>query len=181
MTEKKNDTFKKKTDKPSAVRRNYVASLSKIMPSLTRKVTSKQGMAFGALINDWAHIMGPYYSELMIPVKLAFPPKKKNGGTLHIKTTSAASMEIQHLEKQLIERVNSFFGYRAIEKFRIIHDSSALRHRKESVKASPRPLTKNEKDRIEAQTMNSVSTVEDEELKEILSRLGRAIMEKNKR
>lgn len=166
--------------KPSERRRYHATTLSKIMPSLTRKVTSKQGMLFGAMINDWTSIMGSYYSQIMVPVRISFPPKKKTGGTLWIKTTSAASMEIQQLQQQLIERVNGFFGYGAIEKFRIIHDSSALRHRQETVKKSTKHLSPKQQQDIQQQTTSTLKDIEDPELKAILERLGKAVFTKNK-
>ena len=41
--------------------------------------------------------------------------------TLHVNVTPAAAVEFQHFQNKIIEKINSFFGYKAIHKIKIHH------------------------------------------------------------
>ena len=44
------------------------------------------------------------------------------GGTLHVRVGSGAlALELQHLEPVVIERINTYFGYRAVERLKLVH------------------------------------------------------------
>ena len=45
---------------------------------------------------------------------------QKKGATLVLRVEGPAALEVQHQAPQIIERINSYFGYRAIEDIRIL-------------------------------------------------------------
>jgi hypothetical protein len=45
-------------------------------------------------------------------------------GTLTLKVQSSQATRLQHLEPQLIERINGYFGYRAIARLRLLHGAA---------------------------------------------------------
>jgi hypothetical protein len=51
-----------------------------------------------------------------LPESIRFPAGKKAGGTLTLLVEGAHAPLIQHLGPMIIERVNRFFGYQAIER-----------------------------------------------------------------
>ncbi|BAI75350.1 hypothetical protein AZL_c00570 (plasmid) [Azospirillum sp. B510] len=144
------------------------------VPEVAGKVLGKRGLAFGALITDWPSIVGHQLSLRTAPDKLSFPRGKREEATLHIRAMGAIALELQHLEPQIIERINSFFGYRAVAKIKLIH--AALPSAPSPV-VRPRALTMDEETGITAAT----ATVEDEELRATLERFGRSLMARPKR
>jgi hypothetical protein len=137
--------------------------LSRIVPKVAGKALGKKGMAFGTLITDWATIMGPELARSTLPQKLAFPPGLKEGATLHLKVSGSAALDVQHAEPQLIERINAFFGYRAVSRIRIIQGPIPGAPRRPKVQ---RPMTPEEEAGIQLVT----SPIEDDDLRESLAR-----------
>lgn len=133
------------------------------------KALGKRGLAFGALITDWPSIVGQQLSLRTAPDKLSFPRGKREDATLHIRAMGAIALELQHLEPQIIERINSFFGYRAVVKIRLIHAAPVAAPRP-SVRQ--RPLTVDEEQTVATTT----ATIEDEELRATLERFGRSLL-----
>lgn len=142
--------------------------LAKIVPKVAGKALGKRGMAFGTLITDWPTIMGPDLARSTLPQKLAFPPGQREGATLHLKVSGAAALDVQHSEPQVIERINAFFGYRAVDRIKLIQGPLPGAPRRPKVQ---RPMTPEE----EAGIQRAAGPVEDPTLRDALVRLGRAI------
>ena len=78
------------------------------------------------------------------------------------------AVDIQHFAPQLIERINSFFGYQAVARLKLIH---AVRPNRSPRGPSLRPLSAGETAAIDA----AVSTLPDQALAETLARFGRTL------
>lgn len=92
-------------------------ALGTVMPKAASPVLRKRGFAQGAIVGRWSEIVGPTLSTQCIPERLVFPRDGQAGGaTLHIRAAGAMALELQHLAPIVIERVNGFFGYAAVEK-----------------------------------------------------------------
>lgn len=81
------------------------------------------GMAFkrfgfvqSAIVSRWAEIVGDRYAKVSSPESIRFPTGKKSGGVLTLLVEGAHSPLLQHLSPLIIERVNRFFGYEAINR-----------------------------------------------------------------
>ena len=61
-------------------------------------------------------IVGERYAKVSSPESIRFPPGKKAGGVLTLLVEGAHAPLIQHLAPMIIERVNRFFGYAAINR-----------------------------------------------------------------
>ncbi|RZM11546.1 MAG: DUF721 domain-containing protein, partial [Sphingomonas sp.] len=53
------------------------------------------------------------------PESIRFAPGKKDGGTLTLTCHGAHAVMIQHIQPEIIERVNRFFGYPAVARVAI--------------------------------------------------------------
>ncbi len=92
-------------------------ALGALMPKAASPVLRKRGFAQGAIVARWSEIVGVALAEQCVPERLAFPRDDKAGGaTLHIRASGALALELQHLAPIVIERVNGFFGYPAVER-----------------------------------------------------------------
>ena len=74
------------------------------------------GFVQGAVVSRWAEIVGERYAKVSTPESIRFPGGKKSGGTLTLSVEGAHAPLMQHLAPLIIERVNRFFGYEAVNK-----------------------------------------------------------------
>ncbi len=140
------------------------------MTSIAGKALGKHGMAFGSLLADWSSIMGPRLAEQTSPLKLVFPKGKREDATLHLRVTSPAALLLQHEEPQLLERINAFFGWRAVARLKLVHGAPALK-----INWKPAPAPKRLTPQQEAELKGRTAGLESPDLRDALERLGRAI------
>ncbi|HEX2580973.1 MAG TPA: DciA family protein [Dongiaceae bacterium] len=105
--------FRDRGKGPAALR----AQVDKIVVA----ATGERSFALAGLLAHWKDIVGPEDAGQIMPLSLRFPTGKQADGTLSVRCTSALAVELQHRTGQLIERVNGYFGYRAVTRLRIEH------------------------------------------------------------
>ena len=74
------------------------------------------GFVQSSIVSRWAEIVGERYAKASTPESIRFPAGKKAGGVLTLLVDGAHAPLIQHLAPLIIERVNRFFGYAAINR-----------------------------------------------------------------
>lgn len=74
------------------------------------------GFIQSAIVSRWPEIVGERYAKVSSPESIKFPVGKKAGGVLTLLVEGAHAPLIQHLAPMIIERVNRFFGYAAINR-----------------------------------------------------------------
>ena len=74
------------------------------------------GFVQGSIVSRWAEIVGERYAKVSSPESIRFPAGKKAGGVLTLLVEGAHAPLIQHLTPMIVERVNRFFGYAAINR-----------------------------------------------------------------
>ena len=74
------------------------------------------GFVQSSIVSRWAEIVGERYAKVSCPESIKFPTGKKGGGALTLLVEGAHAPLIQHLAPMIIERVNRFFGYAAINR-----------------------------------------------------------------
>jgi hypothetical protein len=138
------------------------------MPDLLGTVldpaSRRRGLAEVRVLTDWPNIVGEILAARCQPVKLT--GGGGDGGILHIHVAGSAALELQHSEPQLLERINSYFGYQAIARLRLIRAPLALPRR--SPAAATPPLDAATRAEIEA----VVQPVADDALRAALAGLG---------
>lgn len=93
-----------------------------------------------SIVSRWCEIVGERYANFSCPESIKFPAGKKAGGVLTLAVDGAHAPLIQHLTPMIVERVNRFFGYQAIN--RIVFRQGklpALAKRPERPKLGPVP------------------------------------------
>ena len=143
-------------------------SLGSAASKVAAPVLGRRGFGEAQMVLAWASVVGDGLAGETQPVKLSFGRGERANGTLHLRVTSGAALAVKHLEPLLIERVNAFFGYRAVGRL-------ALRQGPLPVKPpppEPRALTPAEEQRLASVT----APIEDEALRTALARFGRAML-----
>ena len=122
------------------------------------------------IISLWEEMVTPRLAKETVPQKLTFPKGRKSGGTLRIRAPAPLATELQHKEPIILDRINSFFGYKAVEKILIKHGNSidALPGHKH---AKIRPLDIKTTQKIESMTLN----IQHSELRKALTALGKTL------
>ncbi len=68
----------------------------------------------------WREIVGDTLGHMTRPEHYQPGQGAANNGVLTVRVAGAFGLDIQHLEPQIIERVNGYFGYRAIARLKIV-------------------------------------------------------------
>lgn len=93
-----------------------------------RQVGSKRGFAELRLLTEWPVIVGDALAAGCRPVKVGYASRTASlGATLHIAADGPRAIEVMHQKEQIIERVNQFYGYRAVSRLRIDQSQSPAR------------------------------------------------------
>lgn len=101
------------------------------VPGLTKKAFEKYGFAAATLLTDWETIVGREMASYTSPERLkwprmtgasgdADPDAARPGGTLHLRVDPARALDVEYRARQIAERINAYFGYRAVETVRLI-------------------------------------------------------------
>jgi hypothetical protein len=151
-------------------RRGRLRALAAEVPRIAGAVLGKHGFAEAQLIAQWAAIVGEDIAQAISPEKLSFGRGERREGTLHLRVTPALALEIQHREPVLLERINAFFGYRAVARLALRQAPPAGATRR--LPPRPRPLDGSERRWLDRR----LADIEDPELRAALERLGEAVV-----
>jgi hypothetical protein len=74
------------------------------------------GFVQSSIVSRWSDIVGERYAKVSSPESIRFPSGRKSGGALTLLVEGAHAPLIQHLAPIIMERVNRFFGYEAVNR-----------------------------------------------------------------
>jgi hypothetical protein len=100
-------------------------AVGSFVAGLAGKAFAKYGFATAGLITDWAAIAGQDLALYTRPERLRWPPAardgaRRQGATLLLRVDAARGLEVQFKARQIIERINGYFGYAAVAELRIL-------------------------------------------------------------
>jgi len=146
--------------------------LSALAARAARSAFARKGFGAGEVLTRWPAIVGPTVAQHTVPERLVFPPGQRTDGVLHVTVASGGfATELQHLEPLVLERINGFFGYRAVTRLRLYQRPlPAMPRRRERPAATP--LSPGDRERLD----NALSGTRDARLKAALEALGREIL-----
>lgn len=115
---------------PPVARYVAVKTVGSFVPTLTRKAFEKFGFSTATLITDWARIAGADMAAYTVPERLKWPrgaegwadesDGARRGATLHLRVDPARALDVEYRTRQITDRINAYFGYRAVEAIRLI-------------------------------------------------------------
>jgi len=145
-------------------------SIALSVSKVAAPVLGRRGLAEAEMILGWAAVVGEDLARDTLPIKLAFGKGERTDGTLHLKVVSAAAPEVRHREPQIVERINGFFGYRAVARLKLTQ--GPLPNAPVPGPKPPRPLARAETNAL----ARSLDGIVDPELKAALERWGQAVL-----
>ena len=141
--------------------------VSEFLPVAGGAAFRRFGFVQSSIVSRWREIVGARYAAVSSPESIRFPPGKKSGGVLTLIVEGAHAPMMQHVAPAIVERVNRFFGYPAVE--RIVFRQGIV----QAEKARSRPASSLRP--IPAELGDSLREVSDPELRACLESLARGL------
>jgi hypothetical protein len=154
-------TFRKRGARP----------LADLVAAPIAEALQKAGFAATEVVTRWDEIVGDDLARRCAPVKIAWPRRMQGvaepePGTLHVRVEAPFALEVQHLAPVIIERVNTFFGWRCVAAMRLTQVPMTPKRRTAAQTRGPA-----DERRLEA----ALKGFEDENLRRVIERFGRAV------
>jgi hypothetical protein len=161
-------TRKKAAEAPRANRARAVADM---LPAVGGAAFRRFGFVQSSIVSRWGEIVGERYAGVSSPESIRFPVGKRSNGVLNLVVEGAHAPMMQHVAPVIVERVNRFFGYPAIERVQFRQGLVRVARAAASRQAPPslRP--------IPADLGDSLRAIADPELRACLESLARGVAE----
>ena len=142
---------------------------SSSVPKTLKKYLRKGGYNYSNIIDNWTKMVSKKISDSCYPVNLKMG-KEMSDGILILNVTHGKEIEIEYKKQEIIDKINSFFGYNCISKvnLRIVQDK--LQSKDKSFK----------KIKNFSKIEEKMNKIKDDTLKSSLSNLLKAFNENNK-
>ncbi|HEX8641066.1 MAG TPA: DciA family protein [Allosphingosinicella sp.] len=143
-------------------------AVSDLLPEVGGAAFRRFGFVQSAIVSRWREIVGERYAAVSSPECIRFPHGRKSHGTLTLVVQGAHAPMMQHVAPAIVERVNRFFGYAAVE--RLSFRQGIVQVEKAKPRAAPPSLRP-----IPAELGDSLRAVADPELRACLESLARGL------
>ena len=106
-------------------------SFKDTLPKNIKKIIKKKGHIFSETLNNWKYIVGDELFQICYPK--SFKNSNKFGAsTLQVMVKRGHEIDIEYSKKDIINKMNSFFGYMVVEKLKFISfDDAQTKFKKE--------------------------------------------------
>ena len=139
------------------------------IPKTLKKHLKKGGYNYSNIIDNWTRMVEKKISDACYPVTVKMGKEMKDG-TLVLNVIHGKEMEIEYEKKEIIDKINSFFGYNCISFVTLKIVQNTIENKKKSY-SKIKDFSKIE------ENMNKVNN---SELKSSLSNFLKAFNERNK-
>ena len=129
-------------------------------PLKARGIINKKGQIFSETLDNWKFIVG---DELF---KVCYPKSFKSANRMSLSILSIMikrghEVDVEYSKKNIIEKMNKFFGYKVADKIKLITFEGDQKRFKEKIT----------KDLINNQYINKISSIKNEKIKNSLLEL----------
>ncbi len=94
-------------------------NIADLMPEIGRAAFRRFGFVQSSVVTRWPEIVGPVHARVCSPEAIRFPPGEKSEGILQLVVKPAHAPLIQQVTPEIIDRVNRFFGYKAVARVKL--------------------------------------------------------------
>ena len=103
---------------------------SSSIPKTLRKHLKKGGYNFSKIVDNWTNIVSKNISDACYPITVKMNKEMKNGN-LVLNVIHGKELEIEYQKNEIIDKINSFFGYNCIRDvtLKIIQDKIRNKHK----------------------------------------------------
>ena len=170
--------------KNSESKRTYVPKkIGETLARINKNYSSKFGKIEFLILSKWTQIVGIFFADHSEPDKISRITEEFNEfdepiykNFLHVRVSPAAAVEFQHYKDTIIEKINSYFGYRAISDLRLQQNFVPEKKIKKNINLYDQDLSEKEK----ASIKNEINNIKNEELEKSIVNLGASINREDK-
>ena len=161
-------------------RKKRVQKISETLGWVTKDFTTKFGKREFIIHSKWEEMVGDFFNEYTEPSRIENIKSNSelsdydySEGILHINILGPAALEFQHFNDKIIEKINSFFGYKAISRI-VLHHVPYLKkiNKISKINDHKKKLTTKQKKSIEKATEG----ISSKKLEKALFKLGKSIL-----
>ena len=144
-------------------------SFKDTLPKNIKKIIKKKGHIFSETLNNWKYIVGENLFQICYPK--SFKNSNSFGvSTLQVMVKRGHEVELEYSRKQIIDKMNSFFGYTVVEKLKFItFDNYQNKFKKE---------VENEINVTKSKYANRIKDIKNDKIKKSLLELDKIFKEK---
>ena len=144
-------------------------SFKDTLPKNIKKIINKKGHIYSETLNNWRYIVGSDLFDVCFPK--SFKNSNKFGvSTLIVMVKRGHEVDLEYSKKDIIDKMNSFFGYSVVEKLKLISfDNEQIISNKEDNYDQSVTLNK---------FHNKINAVKNEKIKRSLIELTKVFKEK---
>ena len=143
-------------------------SFKDTLPKNIKKIIKKKGHIFSETLNNWKYIVG---NDLF---KVCYPKSFKNSNKLGascllIMVKRGHEVDMEYSKKQILDKMNNYFGYSVVEKLKLISfDDDQTNFKK----------TKINHDVTNSKYMNKIVDIKNDKIKKSLIELSKLFKQK---
>ena len=141
---------------------------SSSIPKTLKKYLKKGGYNYSSIVDNWTKMVSKKISDSCYPITVKMGKEMKDG-TLVLNVLHGKELEIEYAKKEIIDKINSFFGYNCINQIILKTVQEKIKTRKNKF-----PKIKNL-----SKINQNIEKVNNDDLKSSLSNLLKAYNEKN--
>ena len=100
---------------------SYIQGLrpfSNAIPKTLRKYLRKGSYNYSNIVDNWTKMVSKKISDACYPLKIKMGKEMKDG-TLILNVMHGKEMEIEYEKKEILDKINSFFGYNCISQIKL--------------------------------------------------------------
>ena len=112
--------------------RNYLQGLrsfGKILPQGIKNILKKNGYNYSEIASKWNNLVGRDIANSSYPKSIQINSGSINA-TLILAVKRGNELLIEYSKKEIIDKINSYFGYRFINKIKLVSNNTEIKRKK---------------------------------------------------
>lgn len=108
--------------------KSFAKAVGSFVPKLAAKVFEKYGFHSAEIMTAWPRVVGADIAAFTAPERIKWPrgpqpsdgEKVLGGATLLLRVDPARALDVQYRSAEIVDRINRYFGYRAVAVLKIV-------------------------------------------------------------
>ena len=153
---------------------SYFKQIGDTLPKILKTKLKKANFVDISVIKNWKEIVGDDIAKNCWPIKIFFSDGNNSNGKITIKVKRGWSLEIEYKNQEIIEKLNQYFGYKAIKGIKI-HQNFIPKFDDNTINKKKPKNTK----KLNAEVKQHVQGIKNKDLEESVVKLGLSINTEN--
>jgi hypothetical protein len=123
----------------------FARAVGSFVPKLAAKSFERYGFHSAEIMTAWPRVVGAEIAGFTSPERIKWPrgtadadgTGASGGATLVLRVEPARALDVEYRSAEIVDRINRYFGYRAIATVRLVQ--APLLNRQDGQAPSPRP------------------------------------------